>query len=80
MDFVDKEHGADAAAQAAGGLAKGAELGDIAHYAAGALKAAVGGAGDDFGKRGLPGAGRTVEDEIGEAVALDDAAEQAAGR
>ena len=55
-----------------------ANLGDIRLYTIERLEAGAGAASNDGGEGGLAGSRRAVEDEGGEAVALDGAAEELA--
>jgi len=62
-----------------GGLADVAQRGHVGEHAAGALEAAFRDARDDFGEGGFAAAGRAVENQVGEAVGLNDAAQELAG-
>jgi hypothetical protein len=78
VDLVDEEDGGLAAqvAPGAGLVDLGADFGDVGFDAIEGLEAGAGGAGDDAGEGGFTGAGRSVEDQRGEAVGLDRAAEE----
>ena len=63
----------------AGAVADLADVGDVGDDARAAHELALRGAGDDLREGGLAAAGRTEEDDVREAVRLDDAAEELAG-
>ena len=77
--LVDEEDRAHAAELVAGAVAHLADVGDVGDHARAAHELALRGAGDDFREGGLAAAGRTEEDDVREAVRLDDAAEELAG-
>ena len=81
VDFVDEEDGADAGGlEAIGGAGDdAAHIRDAALDAAEALETGFGGLGDDLGQGGFADAGRAEEDDRGDAVGLDGAAEELAG-
>ena len=79
MDLVDEEDRAHAAELVAGAVAHLADFGDVGDDARAAHELALRGAGDDLREGGLAAAGRAEEDDVREAVRLDDAAEELAG-
>ena len=76
VDFVHEENRAHAAELVAGAVADLPDLGDVRDDAGAPDEIPLRRLGDDFGQRRLAAAGRSVEDDVRQAVRLDDAAEK----
>ena len=79
VDFVHEQNRAHAAQLVARALADLANLRDVRDDTGTAHEVALRGFGDHFRERRLAAARRTVEDDVGQAIGLDDAPQELAG-